>query len=121
MPAINDHKNKRRRFIQMPPPLAKWLKAYPIDENVVPPDWDREKKAVQRLAGWKVWSDAVPRLGITPKMEAEPPEYLPDWPHNALRDTAATVCLVGFPTWAYRQFGNATTPLCKRDVETRGG
>ena len=92
VPPDMDRKNKRRRFIQMPEPLAAWLKAYPIiGESVTPPDWTRKEKAVRRLAGFKVWSDLVPRLKISPPMEATPPDVLPDWPENGLRHTAATV------------------------------
>ena len=85
LPAANDRKNKRRRFIQMPDPLAAWLKAYPITDNVVPPDWYRKHRAVRRLAGFRVWSDLV--------APPAPPEDLPEWPSNALRHTAATVAV----------------------------
>lgn len=92
LPAIST-KTKRRRFIQMPEPLAAWLKRYPIGESVTPPDWRRKEKAVRRMAGWKVWSDLVPRLDIKPPIEAAPSDDLPEWPENALRHTAATVAL----------------------------
>jgi integrase len=88
-------KTKRRRFIQMPEPLAAWLKRYPVGESVTPSDWRRKQIAVRRLAGFKVWSDLVPRLGLKPsdadQYEATPPDSLPEWPDNALRHTAATV------------------------------
>jgi integrase len=89
IPAVSA-KTKRRRFIAMPAPLALWLKRYPIRETVIPADWTRKEKAVRRLAGFKVWSDLVPRLPIKPPLEATPPEDLPEWPSNALRHTAAT-------------------------------
>jgi integrase len=92
LPAVSA-KTKRRRFIQMPEPLAAWLKRYPIGESVTPPDWKRKQIAVRRLAGFKVWSNLVPRLKITPPLEAKPPADLPEWPDNALRHTAATVAL----------------------------
>jgi len=90
VPAISS-KTKRRRFIQMPEPLADWLAAYPIGETVTPPDWHRKQIAVRRMAGFKVWSDLVPKLKILPKLEATPPADLPEWPDNAIRHTAATV------------------------------
>lgn len=90
VPAISS-KTKRRRFIQMPEPLADWLAAYPIGETVTPPDWKRKQIAVRRMAGFKVWSDLVPKLKILPKPEATPPADLPEWPDNAIRHTAATV------------------------------
>lgn len=86
-------KTKRRRFIQMPEPLAAWLKVYPITEYVCPPDWQRKQVAVRRLAGFKVWSNLVPRLKIEPPLDATPPDDFPEWPDNALRHTAATVAL----------------------------
>lgn len=92
VPAVSA-KTKRRRFIQMPEPLAAWLKRYPVGESVTPPDWRRRQIAVRRLAGFKVWSDLVPRLDITPRLEASPPDDLPEWPDNALRHTAATVSI----------------------------
>ena len=78
-------KTKRRRFIQMPAPLAAWLKAYPIVDHVTPPDWNRKQRAVRRIAGFKVWSDLVE--------VPSPPDDLPEWPANALRHTAATVAV----------------------------
>lgn len=92
VPALSA-KTKRRRFIQMPEPLAVWLAAYPVADTVCPSNWRRKEKAVRRLAGWRVWSDIVPALEITPKMEATPPDSLPAWPENALRHTAATVAI----------------------------
>lgn len=92
VPAVSA-KTKRRRFIQMPEPLAEWLKVYPITDYVCPPDWQRKQIAVRRLAGFKVWSNLVPRLKIKPPLEATPPDDLPEWPENALRHTAATVAL----------------------------
>jgi integrase len=86
-------KTKRRRFIQMPEPLAAWLAAYPVGESVTPPNWSRKEKAVRRLAGWKVWSDHVPTMKLKPAMDATPPDDLPEWPQNALRHTAATVAI----------------------------
>lgn len=93
VPAENDRKNNRRRFIDTPAPLEAWLKKYPIKGNVVPPNWSRKYDAVRRLAGWSVWSDLVPTLDIDPKLEPEAPEDAPAWPNNALRHTAATVAL----------------------------
>lgn len=78
-------KTRRRRFIQMPAPLAAWLKIYPIEETVCPSNWERKEKAVRRLAGWKIWSDLVEPV--------KPSDSLPEWPNNALRHTAATVAL----------------------------
>jgi integrase len=89
VPAVSA-KTKRRRFIATPAPLALWLKRYPIGETVIPADWTRREKAVRRLAGFKVWSDLVPRLELDPPLEAAPPRDLPEWPSNALRHTAAT-------------------------------
>jgi len=76
-------KTGRRRFIQMPAALAAWLKAYPLGATVLPANWHKKEKAVRRLAGWKVWSDLVD--------PAKPADDLPDWPHNALRHTHASV------------------------------
>jgi integrase len=76
-------KTGRRRFIHTPAPLAAWLKAYPIEDTVLPLNWHKKEKAVRRLAGWRVWSDFVD--------PPEPPGDLPDWPHNALRHTHASV------------------------------
>jgi len=92
VPALSA-KTKRRRFVQMPDPLAAWLAAYPIADTVCPSNWRRKEKAVRRLAGWKVWSDLVPSLKITPKLEATPPDDSPAWPENALRHTAATIAI----------------------------
>lgn len=89
VPAVSA-KTQRRRFIAMPAPLAVWLKRYPISETVTPPDWDRKEKAVRRLAGFKVWSDLVPRMELDKPLAASPPPTLPRWPHNAFRHTAAT-------------------------------
>lgn len=86
-------KTKRRRFVQMPEPLAAWLKAYPIGETVTPANWSRKEIAVRRLAGWKVWSNHVPTMKLDPPMEATPPDNLPEWPQNALRHTAANVSI----------------------------
>jgi integrase len=86
-------KTKRRRFVQMPEPLAAWLIAYPVGESVTPSNWSRKEKAVRRLAGWKVWSDHVCTMGFKPAMDATPPDDLPEWPQNALRHTAATVSI----------------------------
>lgn len=86
-------KTKRRRFVQMPEPLASWLASYPIGESVTPANWSRKEKAVRRLAGWKVWSDHVCTMDFNPAMDASPPADLPEWPQNALRHTAATVSI----------------------------
>lgn len=90
-------KTKRRRFVQMPAPLAEWLKAYPIKETICPPNWPRKEKAVRRLAGFAVWSDLVPDLKLKPTKldtyQATPPAGLPAWPQNALRHTAATMAV----------------------------
>ncbi len=87
VPAANDRKNNRRRYIQMPPPLAKWLKAYPISKFVCPPNFNRKQLALKRLAGFRVWSDYVKKFSL----EETPDEKLPEWPQNALRHTAASV------------------------------
>ncbi len=92
VPAVSA-KTKRRRFIQMPEPLAAWLKRYPVGDTVTPPGWRRKQIAVRRLAGFKVWSDLVPRLDIHPQLAATPPDDWPEWPDNALRHTAATVAV----------------------------
>lgn len=93
IPAINDKKNKRRRFIETPAPLAVWLKAYPITDSVIPANWPRKYDAVRRLAGWKIWSDLVPSIEVEPRLEEAPEKNLPEWPNNALRHTSATVVL----------------------------
>lgn len=93
IPAINDKKNKRRRFIETPAPLAAWLEAYPITDSFVPANWPRKYDAVRRLAGWKVWSDLVPSIEVDPRLKEIPDEDLPEWPNNALRHTSATVVL----------------------------
>lgn len=98
VPAKISRKRKKRRFIHMIEPLAAWLSAYPIDSTVLPANWSRKEKAARRLAGWKVWSDHVPLMNFDPPMEETPPEDAPEWPHNALRHTAATLALaVGKP------------------------
>lgn len=84
-------KTKRRRYINMPPSLAAWLKAYPIGESVTPPNWNRKQKAIRRLAGWRVWSDLVPQ--IDPSQKPAAPTKLPPWPENAIRHTNASVLL----------------------------
>lgn len=84
-------KTKRRRYINMPPSLAAWLKAYPISETVIPPNWTRKQKAIRRLAGWRVWSDLVPQ--IDPSQKPAAPTKLPPWPENAIRHTNASVLL----------------------------
>ena len=89
VPANNDRKNKRRRFIQMPPPLARWLKVYPIKEHVCPPNYDRKELALKRLAGFRVWSDYVKKFGL----EKTPNKDSTDWPQNALRHTAASMAV----------------------------
>jgi integrase len=81
--SIESTKTNKRRFIEMPPPLAAWLKAHPVAETVLPANWYRKEKAVRREAGWKVWCDLF-----------DPPEAddnLPDWPDNGLRHTHASV------------------------------
>ncbi len=83
--AATNRKSNRRRFIEMPPQLAAWLKAYPIDETVLPANWRRKEMAVRRLAGWKVWCDLIE--------PPEAPEDAPEWPQNALRHTAASSAL----------------------------
>lgn len=86
-------KTRRRRFVEIPKPLELWLKRYPLSEFVTPPDWNRKERAVRRLAGYNVWSDLVPKVKHSPKLESSAPEDLPDWPANALRHTAATVAV----------------------------
>jgi integrase len=76
-------KTNRRRFIEMPPVLAAWIRAYPVAETVLPSNWFRKEKAVRRKAGWRVWCDLF-----------DPPEAADDaldWPNNALRHTHASV------------------------------
>lgn len=89
VPAANDRKNKRRRYIQMPPPLARWLKAYPIGKHVCPPNYNRKQLAVKRLAGFRVWSDYVTNFDKKP----EPDDTDIEWPQNALRHTAASMAV----------------------------
>lgn len=84
VPAVSA-KTRRRRFIQMPAPLAVWLASYPIKNSVTPANWTRKEKAVRAKAGWKVWSDLLD--------PPEPSETAPEWPQNALRHTAASVAL----------------------------
>ena len=86
-------KTKRRRFIEMTPPLKAWLAAYPIVDTVLPANWSRKERAVRRLAGWRVWSDLVPTLKRKPALKAKPPDELPKWPENALRHTHASVAI----------------------------
>lgn len=38
-------KTNRRRFIEMPAPLAAWLKAYPVADTVLPANWSRKEAA----------------------------------------------------------------------------
>lgn len=83
-------KTAKRRFIEMPPTLAAWLKAYPVGESVLPGNWERKERAVRRLAGFRVWSDWVD--------PNDPPDDLPPWPGNALRHTAATVAIASGQT-----------------------
>jgi integrase len=91
--AVESTKVRHRRFIQITPTLEAWLKDYPITETVLPSNWDRKSKAVRRLAGWRVWSDLVPRMDFDPPLEESPPESLPEWPDNALRHTHASVAI----------------------------
>lgn len=67
----------------MPPPLKPWLEEFLLDNTVLPSNWSKKEKAVRRLAGWKVWSSMV--------VPNAPPADLPEWPHNALRHTHASV------------------------------
>jgi integrase len=79
---IESTKTSKRRFIEMPAPLAAWLKFYPVATTVLPANWFRKEKAVRREAGWKVWCDLF-----------DPPEAddsLPEWPDNGLRHTHAS-------------------------------
>jgi len=82
-------KTKRRRFIEMPPTLAAWLRAHPVADTVTPANWLRKGKAVRRLAGWNVWSDLVDQE------KHRLTEDAPRWPQRALRHThaSATVAL----------------------------
>jgi hypothetical protein len=93
VPAMSS-KTQRRRFIAMPEPLAAWLAAYPPEgDTLTPSDWPRKQRAVRRMAGFRVWSNLVPKLAIVPKLEATPPADAPAWPDNGLRHTAATVAV----------------------------
>ena len=87
VPKISAKTNKRR-FIQMPEPLADWLTRYPITSELIPANYERKDKALRRIAGWKVWSDLYENKGLG---DAEPPEDAPAWPQNALRHTAASL------------------------------
>lgn len=91
--AVNDRKNKSRRYIQMPATFAAWLREYPVGESVCPPNFFRKEKAVRRLAGFGVWSDYVAAMNFDPPIPAEPDDDDPKWPHNALRHTAASVAV----------------------------
>ena len=82
---IDSTKTGRRRFIEMPAPLAAWQKAYPVAETVLPSNWFRKEKAVRREAGWRVWCD----LFDPPQGDSDDP----DWPDNGLRHTHASVML----------------------------
>lgn len=94
VPVDTNRKSKRRRFIQMPEPLAAWLKAYPIKKRVLPANWRRKEMTIRRLAGWKVWTDLVQFS----EEEQKAAEDLPEWPQNALRHTAASAALaIGKP------------------------
>lgn len=103
LPAVST-KTGRRRFIQMPTPLKAWLKAYPVGDTVLPANWPKKEKAVRRLAGWKVWSDLVE--------PPAPPDNLPEWPHNALRHTHASVLVaLGTPLETLTfEFGHSGGP-----------
>jgi integrase len=98
VPALSA-KTKRRRFIQMPAPLAAWLAAYPIADSVCPTNWQRKEKAVRYLAGWRVWPGVVPSIKTPAKLEEltkkqrEAFDARPAWPENALRHTAATIAI----------------------------
>ena len=81
--SVESTKTRKRRFIEMPAPLAAWLEAYPVADTVLPANWFRKEKAVRRLAGWRIWCD----LFDPPSA----PEDLPEWPDNALRHTHASV------------------------------
>ncbi len=91
--AANDKKKKQRRFIQMPDSFAVWLKAYPITDSVCPANYNRKEKAVRRLAGFRVWSDYVSTMAFDPPVSAIPDDDAVEWPHNALRHTAASVAV----------------------------
>ncbi len=81
--SINSTKTNKRRFIEMPAPLAAWLEVHPIAETVLPANWARKERAVRREAGWRVWCNLY-----------DPPEAdedAPDWPDNGLRHTHASV------------------------------
>jgi len=91
--AANDKKNKQRRFIQMPDSFAVWLKAYPITDTVCPANYARKEKAVRRLAGFRVWSDYVSTMAFDPPVSTIPDDDAVEWPHNALRHTAASVAV----------------------------
>lgn len=76
-----------RRFIQMTPVVAKWLKAYPAGERITPQNWDRKWDAVRRLAGWAVSSEFLKGT----KFESY--SGLPQWKQDVLRHTAATMMI----------------------------
>ncbi len=83
-------KTNRRRFIEMPTPLAAWLKSYPVADTVLPANWRRKEQAVRRRAGWRVWCNLFDPPGA--------PEDSPDWPDNGLRHThASTMVALGKP------------------------
>lgn len=76
-------KTGTRRFIEIPPPLAAWLAAYPIAETVLPANWERKEEAVRRIAGWRVWCDLFDPPAADPD--------LPRWSKHLLRHTHASV------------------------------
>lgn len=76
-----------RRFIHMTPIVAEWLKCYPMQDRVAPPNWDRKWDAVRRLAGWSVVSEFLKGT------EWETTDGLPAWKQDVLRHTAATVTI----------------------------
>ena len=73
----------------MPAPLERWIKAYPIENYVCPPNYHRKQLTVKRLAGFAVWTDYVKKFGKNP----DPEKSETKWPNNGLRHTAASVAV----------------------------
>lgn len=76
-----------RRFIQMTPTVAAWLKEYPVQSTITPANWPRKWDAVRRMAGWKVSAD------LLKDEEWQTKPNLPAWTADILRHTAATIVI----------------------------
>ena len=76
-----------RRFLHMTPIVAEWIKAYPVQDRITPPNWERKWDAVRRRAGWAVAAEFLKgsKWNVTPD--------LPKWTPDILRHTAATIAI----------------------------